>query len=313
MKYKIGSFNVRNLNYSSKDEEGQKISRSFSTIANIIKNEEFAIVALQEVLSKSALEQIYKNLDENWKFAWEQPPPKYAGEQADKRGEGYAYIWDSRKIDLVGVETQDDIKYPVIWHQYQDRKTEHLAREPYYARFTSKGKVGGCNCEIRLINTHIVYGDKSREGVSLRQKEFLKVVKNIYQNVINKRYGNFLPAYVIVLGDYNLSLQHVKEKSDETKIQVGNSSSKRREENVITEQEELTTVNHIKQEDDTYKSDYVNNYDHFSFIQRYREIMNIEIERVDIFKYCKDLEQYWETVSDHVPIIMTIDLNKRSS
>lgn len=312
MNYKIGSFNVRNLNYSVVDNDGQKIKRSFSTIANIIKQEEFAIVALQEVLSKSALEQIHKSLGDNWKYAWEQPSSNFGGKQADKRGEGYAYIWDTKKIDLVGVETDEDIKYPVIWRQYQDRKKEPIIREPYYARFTSVGKVGGCSCEIRLINTHIVYGGNSLIGVSLRQKEFIKVVKNIYQNIINKRYGNFLPAYVIVLGDYNLSLQHLSQMDDKTKINVGNSSSKNNEEKVITLQGELTTVNHVEQDDGTYKSDYVNDYDHFSFIERYAEIMNMDVERVDILKYCKTIEQYWETVSDHVPIKLTIDLNKRN-
>ena len=43
----------------------------------------------------------------------------------------------------------------------------------------------------------------------MREKEFLKVVKNVYQNIANKRYGNNLPAYVIVLGDYNLSLEQL--------------------------------------------------------------------------------------------------------
>ena len=312
MSIKIGSFNLRNLNFSSKDENGQKTSRSFETIATIIKGEEFAVVALQEILSKSALEQIQKNLGDDWKCSWEQPPPKVAGEKADKRGEGYAYIWNSQKIDLVGAEEGAEIKLPVIWHQYQNRKTEQLIREPYYARFTTNGKKGGCFCEIRLINTHIVYGDTSRIGVILRQNEFLKVVKNIYQNIINKRYGNNMPSYVIVLGDYNLSLQHISEKEDEAKIQVGNSTSSDHQEKVITLQGELTTVNHIEQEDGSYRSNYVNNYDHFSFIEKYGEIMDTQIARVDVSKYCKTLEQYWETVSDHIPIKITIDLNKRN-
>ena len=122
-----------------------------------------------------------------------------------------------------------------------------------------------------------------------------------------------MPSYVIVLGDYNLSLQHISEKEDETKIQVGNSTAENREEKVITFQGELTTLNHIEQDDGTYKSDYVNNYDHFSFIEKYGEIMDVQIERVDVSRYCKTLELYWETVSDHTPIKMTIDLNKRNN
>lgn len=310
MEYKIGSFNVKNLNYSAEKVDERTVTRSFETIAEIIKKEEFAIVALQEVLSESAMERIGRLLGKNWKVKWEQPAPKVAGEQADKRGEGYAYVWDSSKVDLASVEVDDEVRkfMPRIWHQYQKNGVP-LVREPYYARFTPVGKIGGCFCEIRLINTHIVYGDTNKKGVAMRQNEFLKIVNNVYQNVVNKRYGNNMPAYVIVLGDYNLSLQQVSD----TKIQVGNSPEKRKEEVVVTRQQELTTVNHVKQEDGTYKSAYASNYDHFSFIKRYEEIMDIAIERIDPEKYCRDLVVYWETVSDHVPIKMTIDLNKRNT
>lgn len=312
MEYKIGSFNVKNLNYSTEKIDEHTVSRSFETIANIIKKEDFAVIALQEVLSMGAIERIKHFLGKNWKSAWEQPLPKLAGNNADKRGEGYAYIWDSNKVDLVSIEVDNELRkfMPRIWHQYQ-KYGKPLVREPYYARFTSVGKVGGCFCEIRLINTHIVYGDTSNAGVLLRQNEFLKIVNNVYQNIANKRYGNNMPAYVIVLGDYNLSLKQVQ--LENTKIQVGNSPNKRKEEVVITLQEELTTVNHVRQEDGTYKSNYTSNYDHFSFIQRYQEIMDIAIERVDPKKYCKDLVEYWERVSDHIPIKMTINLNRRNT
>ena len=314
MEYKIGSFNVKNLNYSTEKIGNKAITRSFRTIADIIKKEDFAVVALQEVLSNGAMEQIMRNLGgNNWKFSWEQPPPKVAGDKADKRGEGYAYIWDSNKLDLVSIDVDNDIRkhMPSIWNQYA-KKGQALARAPYYARFSPVKKTGGCFCEIRLINTHIVYGDKNTDGITLRKEEFLKVVKNVYQNIANKRYGNNMPAYVIVLGDYNLSLDQIKDLQGETRIQIGNSVEARKEEVVITKQEELTTVNHIKQENETYTSDYVSNYDHFSFIARYEEIMNIAIERIDNQKYCKNLVEYWETVSDHVPIKMSIDLNKRN-
>jgi hypothetical protein len=53
MIYRIGSFNVRNLNYpGSKDSR-----RAFDTIAAIIK-ENFDVVALQEVLSDKVWEQL---------------------------------------------------------------------------------------------------------------------------------------------------------------------------------------------------------------------------------------------------------------
>ena len=320
MEYKIGSFNVRNLNETgSQKVDDRTIIRSFETIANIIRKEELAVVALQEVLSRTAVENIKNILNRlggKWKEEWDQPPPKKAGAKADPRGEGYAYLWDTTKLDLVPVKKNDEMRIfmPNIWHQYR-RNGQPLIREPYYARFAPVGKIGGCFCEIRLINTHIVYGNTNTDGIEMREKEFLKVVKNVYQNIANKRYGNNLPAYVIVLGDYNLSLEQLNtlEKKEDTIIQIGNSPSQRKEEKVITRQGEKTTVSHKKQDNGTYKSDFVSNYDHFSFIERYEDIMNITIERIDPQKYCKDLVEYWETVSDHIPIKMTIDLNKRST
>ena len=307
MIYKIGSFNVRNLNYPV----SKGGNRSFDTIASIIKNEGFDVVALQEILSHKVWDQLKLFLGDSWQFAWERPAQYFGESKADPRGEGYAYIWNSKKIDLVEVNVDGVLRrsHPQIWKKYRTNGAQ-LIREPYYARFTPKGKVAGCFCEIRLINTHIVYGDNNKLGETMRYGEFLKLVGNAYENIANQRYGNRMPAYVIVLGDYNLPL--TKLCQNEITVTVGDSTSDRRLERVITRQEELTTVNHVKQDDGTYTSDYVNNYDHFSFLERYQSIMHVKISRVDITKYCRDLVQYWETVSDHVPIKMSINLNNRN-
>jgi len=306
MIYNIGSFNVRNLNYPV----SKGGTRSFDTIASIIKKEEFAVVALQEVLSYKVWDQLKMHLGDDWQFAWERPLPKFGESKADPRGEGYAYIWNSKKLDLVEIDVDGETRrfMPRIWQQYRKQGTR-LVREPYYARFTPTGKNAGCFCEIRLINTHIVYGDNSILGECLRYEEFLKVASNVYENIANKRYGNNMPSYVIVLGDYNLSLQKLTQKP--VTVSVGNSPSECGIEEIVTRQGELTTLNHIQQEDGTYTSDFANNYDHFSFIQSYEQIMHIKISRVDVTKYCAELSKYWETVSDHVPIKMAINLNNR--
>lgn len=306
MIYRIGSFNVRNLNFPiSKDGK-----RSFDTIASIIKNENFDVVALQEVLSNKVWEQLKMHLGPDWQFSWERPPQYFGESKADARGEGYAYIWNSKKIDLVETEVDGQTRkfLPRIWKQYR-ALGQKLIREPYYARFTPKGKLAGCFCEIRLINTHIVYGDSNKLGEVVRYNEFLKLVSNVYENVANKRYGDTMPAYVVVLGDYNLPLKTLQQA--DIKVKIGNSTLERKQERVITLQDELTTLNHKQQDDGTYISEFVNNYDHFSFIEKYREIMNIDVECVDVRKYCSDLAKYWETVSDHIPIKMSINLNNR--
>jgi len=306
MIYKIGSFNVRNLNYPV-SKEG---IRSFDTIAAIIKNEEFDVVALQEVLSYKVWEQLKLFLGDNWQFAWERPTQYFGESKADPRGEGYAYIWNSKKLDLVEVNVDGVLRraHPQIWKKYRANGTR-LIREPYYARFTPRGKVAGCFCEIRLINTHIVYGDSNKLGEAMRYGEFLKIVGNVYENIANQRYGDRMPAYVIVLGDYNLPLSKLRQ--GDVFVTIGDSTSDRKQERVVTEQGDLTTVNHIKQEDGTYTSAFVNNFDHFSFLEKYQSMMRVQISRVDVTQYCHDLVQYWESVSDHVPIKMSINLNTR--
>lgn len=306
MIYRIGSFNVRNLNYPvSKDGK-----RSFETIATIIKSENFDVVALQEILSDKVWDQLKMHLGADWRFAWERPP-QYLGEsKADPRGEGYAYIWNTKKLDLVEIDVDGYTRefLPRIWKQYR-ANGQKLIREPYYARFTPRGKTAGCFCELRLINSHIVYGDSSKFGEAKRYAEFLKLVSNVYENIANKRYGDSMPAYVVVLGDYNLSLQALHNAN--IHVEIGDSINERHQEQVITVQGELTTLNHKQNDDGTYTSEFANDYDHFSFLEKYKALMNMDIDRIDVEKYCADLAQYWETVSDHVPIKLSINLNNR--
>ena len=49
MDYVIGSFNIRDFNYSNQSLDGEKIARDFEKIAQIINKEDFAVVGIQEV------------------------------------------------------------------------------------------------------------------------------------------------------------------------------------------------------------------------------------------------------------------------
>lgn len=109
MKYKIGSFNVRNLSWGNK-------GRDLDFIASIIR--EYDIIALQEVLSEgkilegptisdpsgqvAAYERSLKyRLGDDWDMCWLDPKTKskwypYLGE--DRRGEGYAFLWRKNRF-----------------------------------------------------------------------------------------------------------------------------------------------------------------------------------------------------------------------
>ena len=72
--YKIGSFNLKNLGATAL---GNGSERDLSRIAEIIRNEQFDVVALQEVLSEGKAftssgvkRSILMELGHNWDFKW---------------------------------------------------------------------------------------------------------------------------------------------------------------------------------------------------------------------------------------------------
>ena len=60
MSYIIGSFNLRDFNYSNSSNDGtdEKLNRNFDKIAKIILNENFDVIALQEINAPSALNHL---------------------------------------------------------------------------------------------------------------------------------------------------------------------------------------------------------------------------------------------------------------
>lgn len=322
MSYKIGSFNICNLNL----RDNKEVSRSFEMIARIILEEKFDIIAMQEVLSEMAIREILKYMtgrNAEWKYKWLQPKSK-ASANGDKRGEGYAYIWNARKIDLVKTEVSKEVgsemffyereAEPVIWRQYK-KNGRAIEREPYYARFTPIGKPGGSFFELRLINTHIIFGS----NVTERLDEYKKLLDSVYVNIANRRYGNNMPAYTVMLGDYNLTSVQINRRDGLRyfieSIYVG-SSDQKEEREIITIQDKPTTLNRTQKEDGTYISTgYTeNDYDHFSLTRELEEKVVKNADRVDAVNIYYDgddgFEVYRKQVSDHVPIMLDIDLRK---
>lgn len=299
MSYKIGSFNLCNLSFQSDNE----IRKSFENIANIIREENYDIVALQEIISEEALKLLLRYLGAYWKKSFD-VPDSYS---SDRRGEGYAYIWNSRRIDLVHTEDYGQIKsiYPRVWKQYP-KTYGTMIREPYYARFTPSGLPGGSFFEIRLINTHLIF-----KNVSDRQKEFNILVNNIYDNISNRVYGNNMPAYTIILGDYNLNLcrEHTQNPYVAESVYI---DSGRLSKTIITVQDQLTTIKKpvVDEYGNKVCNGYANNYDHFSYDQNYNNIITLNSGRVDAVGkyYGNDFLKYRREISDHVPISLDFDL-----
>lgn len=286
-----------NFGYADKGSSNKNLEQ----LANIIIGEQFDIVALQEVLAEGkGIKRLLWYLGPSWQM-------KFCDAKsisADSRGEGYAFIWNSRKIQLVKAPNNP---------QTYDRYMGNLVRQPCYARFTPNNTVNGCFCEFRIICVHLYYGSSTgAKDIIKRQKEFEIVAKEIYPRIADKRYGNNMPAYTILLGDYNLNLpginkrpwlQNVFEITDAGRIKQ-----------IVTVQEQKTSlkrnVDNEAQDNNDNDYGYANNFDHFTFDSNRFEGIGNNYQRIDAVKkyYKNDFETYKQEISDHIPILMDIEL-----
>lgn len=312
MSYVIGSFNVRNLNYKTEKngKNENSITRAYEDLGYIIQ-ENFDIVALQEVLNEQVLKKMF-NVASGWKYCWKQSRSK-----SDNSNEGFAFAWNSRRFRPVAE--------PDIWEQYkQDPELgkRGLLRNPYYGRFTPLGTAaGGPFCEIRLLNTHIRFSPQksteSKDGIAdLRRRELQILTQQILHRLKSKRYGNNLPAYTFLMGDYNLELKrpgyhgpYLEEFITVEDLQGDSVYS--------TVQDKRTTIGKVNLQDKAgnrhteYKG-FSHNYDHFTFDaeELNRRGINAVPDILDTVQEYRngDFERHFLELSDHIPIMLKIDL-----
>ena len=330
--YKIASFNMFKFSLQS----NENIRKNLNEIANIIQRSKFDIVGMQEVLSEDAIQQLIGTLNHRgnmqWSYVWVTPRTRrrygLLGEsledKSEQRAEGFAYIWNTLRIERVSTKLYDSedgkvcgtrIAEPHVFTQYKVNKAKHqqeLHRDPYYIRLKPKGLF----FEIRLINTHIRFGkqkDDNLGAVALRKNEFDVLTESILPRINDKRYGNHMPSLTILMGDYNLNLERAYTKSpylcEEKK--VGKHI-------YITVQDQLTTLKNKEDEnDDTELRGFANNYDHFSYDkERMMHFQSGQAKRIKAVGneghyYGTDFERYRKEVSDHLPIVLTVDFKGR--
>lgn len=322
MNVKIGSFNCLNFGRNSSNK------KDVDLIAKIIRNENFDIIALQEIKHPEVVEYITQKLNMgNSKGVWKG--------YADKEENDYAFLWNEKSIVLPSVTLADGTKrtfYPHIYKQY-GRDPElgkiNLARPPFYGRFQTNYP-GLPKIELRLINTHIRFS-KGTDGkelapsiseIELRKYEFKALTKNIYYRISDKIYGrqdgesNPLTAYTILLGDFNLNLKesgagspHLAELEA---ITITNSHNKNKTKFIVTKQTGLTTLKKKNDNEDTDAVFFANNYDHFTYDEnRFNGTTKRIIKVNSVEKYCNnDPKKHIENISDHTPIKMTLSIKK---
>jgi endonuclease/exonuclease/phosphatase family metal-dependent hydrolase len=283
MSYKIGSFNTHFFSGVG--------NHDLQIFANIILDEQLDVVSIQEITRPEALKSLLGRLP-SWWTGCQETPRSIAAEEDDTVPEkddppikarshaslGYAFLWNTRRLRECSKDEQ-----PEIFNQI---KQGTLARTPYYGRFTPSGLPGGPFCEIRIINMHLWWGSSSPENIAIRLAEYGIVTGEIHTYVSKHRYGNNMPAYTVIMGDYNMTLPFLGRNV----VQEENIA-------VITEQAEPTTLS---------KERFVNDYDHFSYdTNRFTDAgVSVKINRINsVANYCgNDFAKHKMTVSDHVPI-----------
>ena len=243
MKIRIASFNIEKFSrqsvYYAEDSESRK---DIEMIAKIIRENNFDIIALQEVFHPEALKCLLRVLSneipidapvsrmgsytaqiagfksDKWEARWAKPRTKYS----DMAAEGYAFIWNTQRIEL-----SKNMKGKAFEPRIADYgHASELVRPPLIARFNPLRSY----YEIRLINTHIVFSIKDEDklrsnqdgelissSTKLRNLELQILLKGIYKRfsemVVDYRgidkYARNLVPYTFLLGDYNLNLQDV--------------------------------------------------------------------------------------------------------
>lgn len=273
--YRIASFNIKQFSDPSVFHGGSNDSKKdLDSIARIIIDNNIDIIAIQEIRGKLAFRELISTLaygyakditadvleepsaegeqklitekqgDDylackagRWEGRWAQPHSKLVTAIGE---EGYAFIWNTEKIDLA--ENERGKVQPVIKHKSEF----YFVRPPFYGRFVTKDI--GPKFEIAILNTHVLY-TANKDIYALRgsgidyelinssdKNERLKVkqqllevlspsevdalerfsnqkdierrrseVKNLITEVL-EREETKLCRYVFLIGDYNLNI-----------------------------------------------------------------------------------------------------------
>lgn len=311
MGYKIGSFNLRDFNFSNQSRDGEeKIHRNFELIARMILEENFDVVALQEINAPFALEHLtrilnqFKNILREYQFDFGSDMPTHS-----KDPERYGFIWNCKRLRLLNTSKNNNPRY------YTNAGANALIRPPYYGRFTARGMLGGSNFELRLVNIHI------RDAVRVEDRilEFNTLVKQVLPRICDhcevSADGEVMPAYTFLLGDYNIALN----KSEQAIYRIEKITSTRytgKKRDFLTVLEAKTSLKLPNPETQkTIEDCYANNYDHFTYEVDLETKFVLTPQRAEpLGTYFKSsgtpsemLAAYRREVSDHVPIMMQID------
>ncbi len=308
MIYRIGSFNLKRFGRNA------LYNKAVEKIATLILDNDLDIVAIQEVYSdgkaiqnefidrnNNDLKQPLLNyLNKNqWGFVHE----KIFSSQYSTDEEQIAFLYKKQKFELIGEEDDRINRF----------KRFDMHKYPYYARFKF---LGGPFAELRLICIHTFASDRR-----IVQQELDTIMNKIYPMVADKGYGNNLKSYTIILGDYNASI-----KCTDFNEYEGNPIAYIEEQItvddkcIITKQKKPTSLKNMERyiENANYYDNNSNwltfDYDHFSADKTVLDDIVVSVDRIEAVKELyhehskiQNYYDYYNEISDHLPIVMEID------
>ena len=309
MEYRIASFNMNRFGaYARKD---------LRTIAEIITSENLDVVALQEIFSegkgvKRLLEELVKHELYNWDVCF---PDPIQTKDFLSQGETYAYLWNKDKfriLEFTKLGIKERFEPRILTKTDIGVDCSLFARSPFYIRLEPRH---GGFFELRLINIHVFYGNQMVPSIAKRQLEYKLLLEEVYPALSTRAYGQNRHPYTIAMGDYNLNLfsPGIGTADKNCYMQpIYRYNDGRRQIAVQTVQRQLSTLKKCdessEQVEDTIP--YANNFDHFTYSPQLSNFALKEVGTIDaVRKYCNgDAEYYRNNISDHLPIIMTIEI-----
>lgn len=291
--------------------------------------------------NKSNLTRVtYGYSTRDWEGRWAKPVSKYS----DLAAEGYALIWNKQRIKLV-TNYEGEVFEPRIGFNLQYGQ---LVRPPFIGRFMPiKGRFEFRIINAHFAweppknanNDQIQTAHKS--SIAFREHELESLFSTVYSSLAKKQYdvnredrhARPLTPYTFLLGDYNMNLTGMGEGATMPKEYLPYECGDLQ---IVTVNSELTTLKKLPRDPDKieeFRSDCIddhhlaNNYDHFSYDQRKyvsHEIADPLVSVVAAYKNYEDktyenttgdyqakFDLYKKKISDHLPIILDIDVREK--
>ena len=308
----------------------QEITHQYA-LKELIQKLSVSTVDVIRLPNEGQTAEIYACKSSTWEGRWAKPRSIYS----DRAAEGYAFLWNKKTTQLV-TNYNKKVFEPRIGYRV---KKGALVRPPFIGRFRP---IHGYY-EIRIINSHIAWDApkdvKNENDIDLmtqyrlrdlRINELTALIDTVYIGFEKKHYDVDgydtcalpMPAYTFLLGDYNLNLPGIGQGA---KMPPELAVRKIDRDEIVTVNAELTTLKDTPDEPESkriYENPLANNYDHFSYNKNaliHHNIADPQVGVVYAFDYyAKDetedrskYDLYKDKVSDHLPIILDIDIRKK--